>query len=901
MNKTNKNLRYWIIFILVIILFVCIGSFIFKGITGNAVLASYSITKYAPPYNLSNSSDYFFTISSNFLVASEDIVNLTANVSIKGGYIYQKGYVYNQRTFSWEVFNFDQSPVENSYWIKDFASKDLIINVSNNVHNSSETYIVAYACQKDSSGNWKCGCQSESETGCKRWMLHKFNITNITISPDVNCTSDANCTVVNGTCNLDRGICVSESVNIFPLGTPENPFKITSWVTLDAVRNNLTASYILMNNLDKNSVNYSDYNTGAGWEPIGNGVTDYDFNGLFNGNGKTISGLYLNRPTEDFVGLFGSMVEEGNISNLNVEDFNFTGFDYSGGLVGYNRGGVISACSAQGVIYGSGDVGGLVGYNEGLISNSHTTIFGNISASDFVGGLVGDNEGVILSSYSTISGAIVAHHDGGGLVGSNSGEISNSYSNISGNIFTSASGAGGLVGFHPNGEISSSYAIISGNISGSAGQVGGLVGVMGSVCVGFTCIAKISSSYAIISGKVSATSESVGGLVGYSNMLSNNISSSYAIISGNILAANNVGGLIGSNNGEVSNSYATLLGNISVSSSTSGGFAGSSSGMINNSSVTISGKVSATQTTVGGFVGDNTGSIVNSSAIVSGVIISSSYYAGGLVGENKNYGTILGSSAIISGNISANYAAGGLVGRNIATISNSSVTISGKVSATSQSAGGVAGHNNGGTILGSSAIISGNISTLKYAGGFVGMVDASGTISNSSVTVSGNISATSESAGGFIGYNSQTTTSNCYALISGRVSATSNYAGGFVGYNAASGAVTNSYAKSETTSYISSPQYAGGFVGYKISGTISKSYAVRKGTGTGYGFAGGGTGITSSYYDNSVFLQDSSGANSKSSYDMKLQSTYFLWDFSNTWLIDFAKNNGYPYLRWQAL
>ena len=757
--KKNKNLKYGILFLLVIILLAFIG-FYFNGITGNAIIANYSNTNYSAPYNLSNPDDFIFKISSDSLVAINDLVNLTANVSLKGGYIYQKGYVFNQRTKSWEVFNFDESPVENSYWIKDFASKDLIIDVSNNVHNSSETYIVAYACQKDSNEKWQCGCQSADETNCKRWMLHKLDITNITISPDnYPCTSNANCSMTNGTCDTERGVCVSNAV---PFGTPKNPFKITSWATLDAVRNNLTANYILMNDLNSSTAGYASYasstaNGGAGWEPIGNGTTDFDFNGNFNGNGKTISDLYVNRPDELFIGLFGSMVEEGNISNLNIVDFNFTGSAYIGGLLGYNQQGFIGDCFSKGKISGLNSVGGLIGYSDGSIFNSHTEIIENISAQGYVGGLVGQSDGEILSSYSLISGSINANSGVGGLIGYNSGNVLESYVNVSGKIFGSGDNVGGFIGYH-TGEILNSYAIILGNISAN-NRAGGLVGLMGATsCNSVPCNTKIFYSYANVSGSISATSAYAGGLVGHSFESSNNISSSYAII---------------------------------------------------------------------------------------------------------------------SGNISANYESGGVAGYNGGKISNSSATVSGKVSV-----GG------------------------KYAGGFVGQTAASGTISNSSATISGNISATSESAGGFVGFNSQTTTSNCFAIISGRISATSNYAGGFVGWNTVLGAITNSYAKSETTSYISSSQYAGGFVGYRNSGSISNCYAVRKGTGNGFGFTGGSSStITRSYYDNSVFLQDaiSSGVNSKSTNDMQLQSTYSLWDFINTWAIDTNKNNGYPYLKWQAL
>ena len=455
--------------IILIILLIFVGFFIFKGITGNAILANYLNTNYAPPYNSSNSSDYFFTISSNSLVAINDVARLTANVSMKGGYIYQKGYVYNQRTLRWEVFNFAQSPVENSYWIKDFASKDLVINVSNNIHNSSETYIVAYACQKINN-SWQCGCQSASEIFCKRWMLHKFNITNITVSPDVRCTSDANCTVVNGTCNKDSGLCVTENLCISNCscaattavgekcinscnkecpgehvrdGTLSYPFAIYNWTGLNNMRNNLIANYTLMRNLTSSDGDY--IGVGNSWQPIGS--YSNSFVGNFNGNGKTISNLITSNVYSDGAGLFA--FSNGKISNIGLIDARVRGTSTVGGLVGYSAGvinnsyvignitgindrvgglvgwqanyGVVSNSFAKGNVNGMSTmytyVGGLVGYLEtGTISNSYAT--GNITGVDYVGGLVGAKQFMFASiSNSYAAGRVVGNSLVGGLVG----------------------------------------------------------------------------------------------------------------------------------------------------------------------------------------------------------------------------------------------------------------------------------------------------------------------------------------------------------------------------------------------------------------------------------------------------------------------------------------------------
>jgi hypothetical protein len=586
-NSSYLNKNIILIGLLVIILLIWVG-FYFNGITGNVALANYSDTNYSAPYSLSNPSDYVFKISSDSLVAVNNLVNLTADVSLKDGYIYQKGYVYNKRTFKWEVFNFDESPVENSYWIRDFASKDLVINVSNNVKNSSETYIVAYACQKVNKV-WQCGCQSSDETNCKRWMLHTFNVSNITVSPDINCTSNANCSMTNGTCDLARGFCVSKI--LFPLGTPENPFKITIWENLSNIKNNLTASYILMNNLDESSEGYSDYagpsaNTGAGWQPLGNNTTQFE--GNFDGNGKTISGLYINRLALDLVGLFGNST--GNISNIGLDGVNVTGRNFVGGLVGWQKSNTIINSHLIGNLSGTNYIGGLIGVQESMmINNSYVTV--NIKANNGIGGLIGYSyNSTILNSYST--GNIMAKNFTGGLAGfqEETAIINNSYSTVD---IIGNNTVGGLVSQQFSSSIiSNSYA--TGNLIGS-GNIGGLVGVVNPTVL-------IYRSYA--TGNVTtATGSSVGGLIG---SLWGNISNSYA--TGNVTGNTKgyIGGLVGYfDSGLISNSYST--GKVVGSVMNIGGLIGASlSSKVYNSSWDMNTSGRAYSTGGAGVIGKNT-------------------------------------------------------------------------------------------------------------------------------------------------------------------------------------------------------------------------------------------------------------------------------------------------------
>jgi len=130
------------------------------------------------------------------------------------------------------------------------------------------------------------------------------------------------------------------------------------------------------------------YDGGAGFSPIGN--NSIRFSGSYNGDGHTIDGLYINRASADYIGLFG-YTESSTIQNLGVTNVNITGKDYVGGLVGYNYNADISNSYSTGSVSGTRYVGGLVGYNNynSTTSNSYST--GSVTGATNVGGLVGRN------------------------------------------------------------------------------------------------------------------------------------------------------------------------------------------------------------------------------------------------------------------------------------------------------------------------------------------------------------------------------------------------------------------------------------------------------------------------------------------------------------------------------
>ncbi len=199
---------------------------------------------------------------------------------------------------------------------------------------------------------------------------------------------------------------------------------------LQNINSNLTGTYALGRDIDASAT--SGWNGGNGFVPIGNDTSYPDnlFSGTFNGNYYTISNLYINRPSTDYVGLFGGTTCVGCgvgsatavIENVGLVNENVTGGFQTGGLVGHNTG-TIENSFTTGSVTGI-EAGGLVGLN-GTIINCYSLATANGSA--YAGGLAAVNYGGhITSSYS--AGQVTGSGTLGGLTGYNSGTVSsNSY------------------------------------------------------------------------------------------------------------------------------------------------------------------------------------------------------------------------------------------------------------------------------------------------------------------------------------------------------------------------------------------------------------------------------------------------------------------------------------------
>ncbi|HPS03688.1 MAG TPA: GLUG motif-containing protein, partial [Candidatus Sumerlaeota bacterium] len=140
------------------------------------------------------------------------------------------------------------------------------------------------------------------------------------------------------------------------------------------------------------------------------------FQGIFDGNGKRIIGLTINRSGENGVGLFGCIGTSGSVQNLILEGGGVAGKEYVGNLAGQVKGGRVESCAATGSISGVRLTGGLVGSNSsGTIENCCAT--GEVTGNSSVGGLVGGNtQSFVRNSFAT--GAVTGSSYVGGLVGS---------------------------------------------------------------------------------------------------------------------------------------------------------------------------------------------------------------------------------------------------------------------------------------------------------------------------------------------------------------------------------------------------------------------------------------------------------------------------------------------------
>ncbi|MCX7759449.1 MAG: hypothetical protein N2169_07595, partial [bacterium] len=254
-------------------------------------------------------------------------------------------------------------------------------------------------------------------------------------------------------------------------------------------------NYVLTQDIDASVT--SSWNGGKGFQPIG--TYSAPFCGVFDGQGYKITGLYINRPDENYVGIFRYVATHiiphgssqppefyvGKIKNLSIENATIIG----GTTVGCIGG------SAQRI--GSTTQSG---YDERHLIENIKIINSKINGISFLGGVVGSISEGTLQNCFVRDIFIIGNSTIGGIVGSSSAKIEKCCS--------------------------------TGLVYGEENQIGGLIGSASSV------------SYSTINQCFSTCwtfgKDSVGGLIGNNSALTTECYSA-----GLVYGRSNVGGLVG--------------------------------------------------------------------------------------------------------------------------------------------------------------------------------------------------------------------------------------------------------------------------------------------------------------------------------------------------------------------
>lgn len=265
----------------------------------------------------------------------------------------------------------------------------------------------------------------------------------------------------------------------------------------DGTAQNLGANAVLTKNITMNEDllasiktdddgNVTNGSSFKAWRPMGmadeKGEFTGHYKGIFDGNGYSISGLYVNRDeaTADVnsrfkssIGLFG--YHDGVTKNLGILDSYMRGQGCIGGICGYNDGGTIQNCYSAATVCGDSYIGGICGRSRSnsIIENCYNAgyIYG---ATRSIGGICGDNYSTIESCYNI--GIIEGNFMVGGIVGVSSGLgntiwIKDCYNR--GNVIGDTIDIGGIGGYIGSSLVENCYsqATVSGNTN-----VGGICG-----------------------------------------------------------------------------------------------------------------------------------------------------------------------------------------------------------------------------------------------------------------------------------------------------------------------------------------------------------------------------------------------------------------------------------------
>ena len=583
-------------------------------------------------------------------------------------------------------------------------------------------------------------------------------------------------------------------------GTAEDPYEIA---TAEQLRDfaalvnsgHTTVSAKLTADIDLSTICGADVEGGTSWTPIGSGSNSYT--GTFDGDGHSVSGLYIYTPNGANVGLFGYVGQSGSVKNLRV-DGNVSGSEYVGGVVGRVFVGSITNCVNHAKVHSSGTAGGVVGENEGgRVTNCYNT--GQVSGSNDVGGVVGfvNSSSTCKVEYCYNFGKVTGG-TGGSVVGDNDGDADQ----VTSCYFLESTAESGI------GEGYGSAEMLTAEQFKSSESFQGW-----DFDSTWTISAHFGRPMLVNNHEYEGTKDhpykifNLGQLKAFAALVNSGTQrDAHAILMNDIdlnpgVTLNEDGTVTGGTPeqwepiGNSSRQYTGTfsgqnytIGDLYINSSASSyvglfGYVGSD-GRVEN--LTVSGTVSGNDSDhIGGIVAYNNGTVENDS--FSGIVSSvSGDNVGGIVGYNSN----IVENCSFSGESTASggdHDLAGIVGQNYSG-NVSDCTNNGSVNG-DDNVGGIVGNNTGGGMITScvntdSVSVTGN----SYVGGIAGRNNS--TIENCYNTGKVSGSGNNNRVGGIVGYNQDIIT-NCYNV--GTVSGTT--VGVIVGNNMDS--ATNCYYRQQ--------------------------------------------------------------------------------------------------------
>ncbi len=223
-------------------------------------------------------------------------------------------------------------------------------------------------------------------------------------------------------------------------GSESDPYQISTPEQLNAINNNLSANYILINDIDLSSW--------GEWIPIGG---EYNpFCGTFDGNNFSVKNMNICTPST-YIGLF-SNIENSTVKDLIMENItiNTEGSEYIGGIAAYASGDInLINCKVNGnFLSHNGDdihIGGMIGR---FSSNSIYDSFNNFNYIDdiIIQNCENNSDITITNSHHIYSGGLLGESSAHKITiynSKNNGRIiiSKLSSNVSGRV-----ASGGLLG-----------------------------------------------------------------------------------------------------------------------------------------------------------------------------------------------------------------------------------------------------------------------------------------------------------------------------------------------------------------------------------------------------------------------------------------------------------------------